>query len=702
MIVFSQVPLENDQHYNWTISLCHGNYSLIMRDSYGDGWSSGSYLKIKRGHQVIGTFTCAKEYTFASFSIAEVPTQPPCISEEVTFIRKTMAFGAEESFSIIDNRNTAIYSQPEVSDYENHVWTASLCHGDYTLRMEDSYGDGWSTDSSVTIKIGSSVIGTFSCTLNLTEASFTVSSPKKCPALNSLPEAVVGTSLSTSCSSNQIGYRLFSCQLKNNLAIWTEIENACFSNTPPKDHSFIVFTIRIPIIPEEKLSEAIEKMKASFASALHVSVESIQIVHNPIVFSSRRLEDGIDIEIQILETTSKSASLVNSIPSSLPAIESSLKREYPSIFTDSFTITMVDHPIVTSAPQSYDDYECNQKGYLQYLSKWSVEEKSTSRNPSTPEFKERLDYFIDSCMKIQDWNSRDKYKMEFTYYADWSVDEFEAITSTTQRYSGVRPEIPVVQPSYNNSSYRSLLPSLDPCDDVIEGGNDLRSVISKPQSCSVSWAFAVTSSIEYAVKKMYKDEFDQIVNVALSAQELIDCVGKEHGLENGCEGMPTMWGFEYIYENGIAFRQYYPHTNVEGECKEIEDEHKYHIAGYEKPFAYNKYGLFELMKKGPVAVTLGLDSEYFQYYQSDRASGPYFDTAFWKPSVYGVVVEYSQYESEDSDLMVEWPFFAIESRLRACDSMIFRVPIRDSLDDANIAGITGFAIRPIVSELLPN
>ena len=338
---------------------------------------------------------------------------------------------------------------------------------------------------------------------------------------------------------------------------------------------------------------------------------------------------------------------------------------------------------------------------MQYLGKWSVEEKSTSRNPASPEFKQRLEYFIDSCMKIHDWNTYNKYPMEFTFYADWHPEEFEKLASTSQRYSGIKTPVPATVPTYNNSNLRYLLPSLDPCDDIIEGGNTLRSTISKPQSCSVSWAFAVTNSIEYAIKKFYLEEFNQEISVALSAQELIDCVGKEHGLEDACEGMPIAWGFDYAFENGIAYRQYYPHTNIEGECQDIPDEHKYHIAGYEKPHVYNKLGLFEMLQKGPVAVTLGLDPEYFQYYQSDRQNGPYFDTAFWKPSVYGVVIEYNQYEEEGKEGYSEWPFFAIETRLRACDSMIFRLPIRSTLSDANIAGIAGFAIRPLVMETIP-
>ena len=197
---------------------------------------------------------------------------------------------------------------------------------------------------------------------------------------------------------------------------------------------------------------------------------------------------------------------------------------------------------------------------------------------------------------------------------------------------------------------------------------------------------------------MYKEEYDQEVNIALSAQELIDCVGRDHGIENGCNGIPVSWGFDYVFENGIAFRYYYPHTNVYGECKVIPNEHKYHIAGYEKPEVYNKYGLFELLKKGPVAVTLGLDPEYFQFYQNDRETGPYFNTGYYRPSVYGVLLESNQYKEDGLEEVIEWPYFFVETRLRACDSLVFRLPILESVDNANIGGIAGFAVRPIVNE----
>ena len=345
-----------------------------------------------------------------------------------------------------------------------------------------------------------------------------------------------------------------------------------------------------------------------------------------------------------------------------------------------------------------EDFTCNRKGYVEYLSKWSVAQKSTSRDVNSEEFQTRLGYFIESCEKIHEWNKMKKYQMQFTFYADWHPEEFEELTTTKQRYSGVKAPVPSVIPVYNNTNYRYLMPSMDPCDQNTE----LRETISKPQNCSVSWAFAITNSIEYAIKKMYFEEYDQIVEVSLSAQELIDCVGKEHGV-NGkmCDGMPLVWGFDYVYENGIAYSEYYPHTNVEGECKKIDDKKKYHIAGYEKPSAYNKLGLFDLVMKGPVAVTMGLDTEFFQYYRNDGEEGPYFNTGYWRPTVNGVVVEYSQYAANGESALSQNPYFAVETRLRGCDSLVFRVPILDTIENANIGGIAGFAIRPIVTDLIP-
>ena len=107
------------------------------------------------------------------------------------------------------------------------------------------------------------------------------------------------------------------------------------------------------------------------------------------------------------------------------------------------------------------------------------------------------------------------------------------INAIFNKFDGVRYEMRVNDTSMN------------PCDDVFGERrleeNTLGEYICKPQNCTVSWAFATTMSIEYAIKKLYFEEYDQIVEVALSAQELIDCVGKEHGVTGKvCDGLPLV------------------------------------------------------------------------------------------------------------------------------------------------------------------
>ena len=93
--------------------------------------------------------------------------------------------------------------------------------------------------------------------------------------------------------------------------------------------------------------------------------------------------------------------------------------------------------------------------------------KSSSRDPSSIDYQKRLGNFIDNCVKIHEWNKKDKYKMEFTYYADWSENEFEMLGSTTQRYTGMKPDIYETEVFFNNTNHSWMYPLTDPCDDIL-------------------------------------------------------------------------------------------------------------------------------------------------------------------------------------------------------------------------------------------
>ena len=63
---FRQPVLSNDQQYTWSVTLCKGVYTILMTDSYGDKWSTGSNVVIKKGSTTIGTFSCTNTHSTTS------------------------------------------------------------------------------------------------------------------------------------------------------------------------------------------------------------------------------------------------------------------------------------------------------------------------------------------------------------------------------------------------------------------------------------------------------------------------------------------------------------------------------------------------------------------------------------------------------------------------------------------------------------
>ena len=101
---------------------------------------------------------------------------PACTTGEevITFIRTTKSWASEEDF-IIRNTNYVVYfRQPSVSNNQQYTWSVTLCKESYLIVMTDTYGDGWSSGSNVVLKVGSTTIGSFTCSSSSASFSFTV------------------------------------------------------------------------------------------------------------------------------------------------------------------------------------------------------------------------------------------------------------------------------------------------------------------------------------------------------------------------------------------------------------------------------------------------------------------------------------------------------------------------------------------------
>ena len=101
---------------------------------------------------------------------------PTCTTGEevITFIRTTKSWASEEDF-IIRNTNYVVYfRQPSVSNNQQYTWSVTLCKESYLIVMTDTYGDGWSSGSNVVLKVGSTTIGTYTCSSSSSSYTFTV------------------------------------------------------------------------------------------------------------------------------------------------------------------------------------------------------------------------------------------------------------------------------------------------------------------------------------------------------------------------------------------------------------------------------------------------------------------------------------------------------------------------------------------------
>ena len=78
-VVYTQPSISTFQNYTWSITLVNKTYTLVMTDSYGDGWSIGSTVEFKVGNTSFGSYRLSSgtiSQVSLSFTVIE-PTQPP-------------------------------------------------------------------------------------------------------------------------------------------------------------------------------------------------------------------------------------------------------------------------------------------------------------------------------------------------------------------------------------------------------------------------------------------------------------------------------------------------------------------------------------------------------------------------------------------------------------------------------------------------
>lgn len=136
------------------------------------------------------------------------------------------------------------------------------------------------------------------------------------------------------------------------------------------------------------------------------------------------------------------------------------------------------------------------------------------------------------------------------------------------------------------------------------------SPVSHHGSCGSCWAFSAIAAIEGA-NFVARQRTEQ-----LSAQQLIDCVGRGRG-GHGCSGGLMHGAFEYAMSTDLCTEQQYPHRGREGRCVDFVACSTDHIvANYYNVTEGSRFDLYTAIAQQPVSVGVDASGEAWQFYKS--------------------------------------------------------------------------------------
>ena len=251
---------------------------------------------------------------------------------------------------------------------------------------------------------------------------------------------------------------------------------------------------------------------------------------------------------------------------------------------------------------------------------------------------------------------------EETALLDWSDEELDSLGNISTKYSG--------NPNYNDE--------IEPYeDDYI----DRRFTVNKrdypelskynnpKEKCSTSWATAAIELAEAALDH----------KVHLSVRQLFNCL-PEREMINGCEGVHPKVLMEYLMEVGLVEDE-----EFQG-CDSLKDVKHYYFSPIQ-PESPNAGGLMNLIaeENRPVFVMVAIDLKKLRFVKDMSNVREGVKCADYQPSLYGLVTGYHYDES------IENSWWEITTNIIPGEMVIVRIPMSGNMENANYAGIAGYA-----------
>ena len=174
----------------------------------------------------IKIYTSSSNYVtrVLSFRTFENPTYCSSGRVLISISRTTRADAYEEYFTIYKG-SSFVYQQPSIMSSTSYSWTICLATGSYSIKVTDTYGDGWSSGSSVTLKNGGMNIGTYRLNSGTSDSySFTVIQPVDLTKINypnTVYKATINSYFNTSPrgDTNSVFYEIYSGSLPRGFSL---------------------------------------------------------------------------------------------------------------------------------------------------------------------------------------------------------------------------------------------------------------------------------------------------------------------------------------------------------------------------------------------------------------------------------------------------------------------------------------------------